>query len=119
MAPVAVDESFMSLNVNADFVAAAVAGVLGAAKLIFLTDEDGIRGPSGEVVPKVTVIELRSWLANGTVTGGMVPKGQASFGVLEAGLVSKVTVASARTPHALLMGVKPQTVLQFSFLSRP
>ncbi len=102
VAPVAVDERMESLNVNADPVATAVAGALKAARLIFLTDVEGIRGPDGAVVPELDAETARRWLADGTVHGGMVPKLQACLEALEAG-VERVTIADGRRPHALLL----------------
>lgn len=102
VAPVAVDEQLDALNVNADAVATAVAGALGAARLIFLTDVDGIRGPEGTPVPRVSRHQLDLWIATGVVTGGMIPKATACLEALSAG-VGRVTVADGRVPHALLL----------------
>jgi acetylglutamate kinase len=102
IAPVAVDDQLESLNVNADTVATAVAEALGAARLIFLTDVDGIRGPDGEPVAELTAAELRQWMADGVVSGGMIPKAEACLRALDGG-VERVTVADGRVPHALLV----------------
>lgn len=102
IAPVAVDDDLRSLNVNADSVATAVATALKAARLIFLTDVDGIRGPDGKPAPELDAGTLRGWIEDGTVQGGMLPKAEACLSALDAG-VERVTVADGRVPHALLV----------------
>jgi len=102
VAPVAVDQEHHSLNVNADSVATAVAGALGAARLVFLTDVDGIRGAEGLPVSRVDAALLRAWVDQGVVSGGMIPKAEACLDALAAG-VGGVTVADGRVPHALLL----------------
>jgi acetylglutamate kinase len=102
VAPVAVDETLESLNVNADSVATAVAAALGADKLILLTDVPGIRDPDGHVAAEVDDDTLRRWLADGTVSGGMIPKAEACLSALDGG-VSLVTVADGRVAHGLLL----------------
>ncbi len=102
VAPVAVDEDLHSLNVNADSVATAVAVALQAPRLIFLTDVDGIRGPDGTARARLSGAELERWIAEGIVSGGMIPKARACLDAI-AGGVSRVTVADGRVPHALLL----------------
>jgi len=101
ISPVAVDHDQRSLNVNADSVATAVASALGAARLVFLTDVDGIHGPDGAPASQVTPATLRRWIADGVVSGGMIPKAEACLSAHDAG-VEAVTVADGRVPHALL-----------------
>ena len=108
VAPVAVDDQFGSLNVNADSVANAVAGALSAARLIFLTDVDGIRGEDGVPVPELTVSQVHDWMDRGTISGGMIPKAQACLDALQAG-VERVTIADGRVPHALLVELLTDT----------
>jgi acetylglutamate kinase len=102
IAPVAVDEAFESLNVNADSVATAVAAAVGADKLVFLTDVAGICGPDGQVATHLDGATLEGWVADGTVSGGMIPKAEACLSALHGG-VGLVTVADGRVPHALLL----------------
>ena len=102
VAPVAVDADYRSLNVNADSVATAVAEALSARRLLFLTDVPGIRGPDGAVASVVTPDTLLDWMADGTVSGGMVPKVQACLSAVQAG-VGGVTVADGTRPHAVLI----------------
>ncbi len=102
VAPVAVDAAFESLNVNADTVATSVARSLKAARLIFLTDVPGIKGPDGEVATTVSPKALKDWMTDGTVSGGMIPKAEACLSALEAG-VAGVTVADGTREHAVLL----------------
>lgn len=102
VAPVAVDDALASLNVNADSVAAAVAGAIGAARVVFLTDVEGIRGPTGDAPARVDRATLVRWIDEGAVTGGMLPKVQACLDALDAG-ADGATVADGRVPHALLL----------------
>jgi len=102
IAPVAVDADFGSLNVNADTVATSVAQALGAARLVFLTDVPGIRGPDDTVASTVDAQTLRAWVADGTVSGGMIPKVEACLAAVSAG-VGGVTVADGTRPHAVLL----------------
>lgn len=102
IAPVAVDSDLQSLNVNADTVATAVAIALGAARLIFLTDVDGIHGSTGVPEPELTIPQVEAMMADGTIAGGMIPKAEACLQALRGG-VDRVTVADGRVPHALLV----------------
>lgn len=102
IAPVAVDHELHSLNVNADSVATSVAAALHAARLIFLTDVPGIRGPDGSTPSRVSAAELQGWIDTGAVTGGMIPKAEACLTALRGG-VQRVTVADGRVPHAVLL----------------
>ncbi len=102
IAPVAVDDQLHSLNVNADTVATSVAGALQAARLVFLTDVAGIRGPGGEVAGELDAAQLMAWMDDGTVSGGMIPKAQACLSALDAG-VERVTVADGAVEHAVLI----------------
>jgi acetylglutamate kinase len=102
IAPVAVDAQFEALNVNADSVANAVAGALRAERLIFLSDIPGVLGPDGQVVAEATAHTLQSWINSGVIHGGMIPKVEACFGALNAG-VAGVTISDGRVPHAVLI----------------
>jgi acetylglutamate kinase len=101
IAPVAVDDDMKALNVNADSVATAVASALNASRLLFLTDVNGIHGPDG-LVSRVTGDTLRSWIADGTVKGGMVPKVEACLLALDNG-VDRISIVEGTQPHATLI----------------
>jgi acetylglutamate kinase len=101
VAPVAVDDDFAALNVNADTVATALATELKAARLLLLTDVDGIYGPDG-LVNQVEAGTVRQWIEDGVITGGMVPKVEAALSAIDSG-VGRVTILNGRVQHAMLI----------------
>jgi acetylglutamate kinase len=103
IASVGADRDGQSYNVNADVAAGAVAGALGALKVIFLTDVEGwLRDPAdpASVASEATVAEVRAALD--TVSGGMRPKLQACVDALDAG-VTFAHIVDGRVPHSLLL----------------
>ena len=118
ISPVAVDADQRSMNVNADSVATAVAQVLGATRLVFLTDVAGIRGPDGGEAAQVSAPELGAWIRQGIVAGGMIPKAEACLAALQGG-VEAVTVADGRVPHALLVELLTDAGLGTQVLPAP
>ncbi|NJK43408.1 MAG: acetylglutamate kinase [Pleurocapsa sp. SU_196_0] len=92
---IAVDESGDALNVNADWAAGAVAGAM-TAPVIFLTDVNGVRrdptDPSS-LASSLSATEVRAWIDNGSISGGMIPKVEAALYALERGAPS-ATIAS-------------------------
>jgi acetylglutamate kinase len=104
IAPVAVDEHGDSLNVNADFVAAAVAGALSAEKLVVMTDIAGVKGNTGELLASLTRAQVEALEGDGTISGGMIPKVRCALDAIDAG-VSKVHIIDGRTAHAILLEI--------------
>ena len=101
------DESGQSYNINADTVAGALAGALGAGKAVYLTDVAGVlRDPDdpSTLVSEATPESLRSMIADGTISGGMIPKVEACIEALEAGAAS-AHLLDGRVPHALLLEI--------------
>ena len=96
----------MLLNVNGDTAAGEIAAALAAEKLIFLTDVDGIRDRSEQVVHKLNLTEARDMLASGVASGGMIPKIEASLRALTATKV--VRIIDGRAAHALRDDVSRQ-----------
>ena len=88
-------------NINADTVAAEVAVALGASKLILLTDVPGVLDGAGNVINEVKRADAERLIAEGEVTGGMIPKLQACLRALDA--VPLAHVIDGRTPHSLLV----------------
>lgn len=104
---VAVDRAGDLLNVNADTAAAAVARLLGAEKLVFLSDVAGIfldRNDERTLQRHLTATRCRELIADGTIETGMIPKVEAGIEALEAG-VRKVHLVDARFPHSLLLEI--------------
>lgn len=95
------------LNINADLAAAALAKELKVAKLIYLSDVPGIledMNDSGSLIKSVTRNEAQEMIANGTISGGMIPKVSSAMDALNAG-VGKVHFVDGRLQHALLLEI--------------
>ncbi|WP_421724918.1 acetylglutamate kinase [Bauldia sp.] len=102
IAPVAPGADGETYNVNADTFAGAIAGALDAARLLFLTDVPGVLDRNGELIREITVAEVRALIADGTVSGGMIPKVETCIGALSQG-VDGVVILNGKTPHAVLL----------------
>ncbi len=96
------DPSGQAYNINADTVAAAVAASLGAAKVIYLTDVAGILDAGGELLHTLDPGALDALVADGSVSGGMIPKVAACLHAVRAG-VGSAHVLDGRLPHVLLL----------------
>ena len=99
------DLAGQSYNINADTVAGAVAGALGAEKVIYLTDVPGVLtdvDDAGSLVASTTPSALRAMIEDGTVAGGMIPKVEACLDALERGALS-AHLLDGRVPHVLLL----------------
>jgi acetylglutamate kinase len=83
------------LNLNADYAAAALAGALKVEKCIFLTDVPGVK-QNGAVLPRLCPTEVEAFIADGTISGGMIPKVQCAIRALRAGCPSAVICDAGR-----------------------
>jgi acetylglutamate kinase len=107
VATIGADEAGQAYNINADTVAGAVAEALEAAKLVYLTDVDGIRGDKGDaasLISSLTAGELQALLDAGAVDGGMIPKVVSCLRALGGG-VARAHILDGRVPHALLLEI--------------
>jgi len=104
IATLGVDEMGQTYNVNADEVAAAIAEALGAEKLVFLTNVQGILDSTGELVTQVTADGVERLRADGTLSAGMLPKVDAALHAIKGG-VPRVTILDGRAEHALLLEI--------------
>jgi acetylglutamate kinase len=102
IAPVAPGTDGETYNVNADTFAGAVAGALGAARLLFLTDVPGVLDKDGRLMKELSVADVRRLIADGTIHGGMIPKVETCIEALERG-VEGVVILNGKTPHAVLL----------------
>ena len=102
IAPVGVDDEGRSLNINADAVAGAIAGHLQAAKLILLTDVEGVLDKESRLIPSLKSAEADTFMKEGTVAGGMIPKIKCCQAALAAG-VAKTHIIDGRSEHAVLL----------------
>jgi acetylglutamate kinase len=104
IATLGVDESGQTYNVNADEVAAAVAEALGAEKLVFLTNVNGILDASGTLLTQLSADGVEQLRTNGVLTAGMLPKVDAALRAIKGG-VPRVTILDGRAEHALLLEI--------------
>ncbi|MDZ4848580.1 MAG: acetylglutamate kinase [Pirellulaceae bacterium] len=103
----AIDEKGQKYNVNADTAAMAVAESLGAEKLIFVSDVNGVRRDKNDpesVIHSLTADEARALIASGVIVGGMIPKVEACLDTLQRG-VAKVHIIDGRLRHSLLLEI--------------
>ena len=102
VAPIGVGEKGESYNINADTVAGAVAGAIAAERLVLLTDVEGVLGRDGKLISHLTVEEAKALIADGTISGGMIPKVETAIDAVEKGVKAAVIV-DGRIPHVLLL----------------
>ena len=105
--PIGMDDQFQSYNINADDAACAIAKALGAEKLAFLTDIEGVyKDPSdpSTLISELTVSEATELLGSGFIGGGMLPKLQNCVDAVESG-VSRVHILDGRIAHCLLLEI--------------
>lgn len=102
LAPVAAAASGGTYNVNADTFAGAIAGALKAKRLLLLTDVPGVLDRSQTLIKELSVAEARRLIADGTISGGMIPKVETCIYALEAG-VEGVVILDGKVEHAILL----------------
>lgn len=99
IAPIGLEAPEQPLNINADTVAGEIARAIGARRLVFLTDVDGLLDGSGAVIERLTSSQAAALRTDGTIAGGMIPKVEACFRATEGGGVA--LMANGRTPATL------------------
>ena len=102
IAPVGVGEDGQTYNINADTVAGAIAGALGARRLLMLTDVAGVLDRERNLVPEMTIADVEARIADGTITGGMIPKVENCVDAVRKGVKGAV-ILDGRMPHACLL----------------
>ena len=102
IAPVAPGRDGHTYNINADTFAGAIAGALGAKRLLFLTDVPGVMNQDKEVQGELTVAQCKAMIKDGTIAGGMIPKVETCIQAIEKG-VEGVVILNGKTPHAVLL----------------
>ena len=111
IAPTGMDETGNTYNINADYAASAIAGALGAEKLVFLTDIAGVLrniNDDKSIISNMTVSEAKKLISDGTVSGGMIPKVDCCIEGVEKG-VKTVHILDGRVEHSLLLEVFTET----------
>jgi acetylglutamate kinase len=102
LAPVAAAANGGTFNVNADTFAGAIAGALHAKRLLLLTDVPGVLDKSKNLIKELTVDDVRRLIADGTISGGMIPKVETCIAALDQG-VEGVVILDGKVPHAVLL----------------
>ncbi len=102
LAPVALGGDGETYNVNADTFAGAIAGALDAKRLLLLTDVPGVLDKNKQLIKELKVDQIRGLIADGTITGGMIPKVETCIYALEQG-VEGVVILDGQVPHAVLI----------------
>jgi acetylglutamate kinase len=102
LAPVAAAANGGTFNVNADTFAGAIAGALKAKRLLLLTDVPGVLDKSKQLIKELSVDEARRLIADGTISGGMIPKVETCIEALDHG-VEGVVILDGKVPHAVLL----------------
>ena len=102
VAPIGVAKDGQTYNINADTVAGAIAGALGAKRMLLLTDVKGVLDKNGELIRKLTVAQAFEAIKDGTATGGMIPKLETAIAAVDAGVEAAV-ILDGRRPHAMLV----------------
>jgi acetylglutamate kinase len=102
LAPLATSAEGVTYNVNADHFAGAIAGALKAKRLLLLTDVAGVLDKSKTLIKELTADDARRLIADGTISGGMIPKVETCLYALEQG-VEGVVILDGQVPHAVLL----------------
>src|SRR5258706_3322512 len=102
LAPLATSTEGVTYNVNADTFAGAIAGALRAKRLLLLTDVEGVLDKSKSLIRELSANDARRLIADGTISGGMIPKVETCLYALEQG-VEGVVILDGRVPHAVLL----------------
>lgn len=107
IATIGSDETGQAYNINADTVAGAIAEAVGAEKLVYLTDIEGLRrdvSDSASLIRQVTAAELEQLVADGTIAGGMIPKVASCIHAVRNG-VPRAHILDGRIAHVMLLEI--------------
>ncbi|WP_149778383.1 acetylglutamate kinase [Roseovarius litoreus] len=102
IAPLGAGRNGETYNINGDTAAGAIAAALKADRLLLLTDIDGVRDATGEVVTELTADQIREMTREGVIAGGMIPKTETALAAIDGG-VRAVVILDGRAPNAVLL----------------
>jgi acetylglutamate kinase len=102
IAPVGMGQDGQTYNINADTVAGAVAGALGARRLLMLTDVPGVLDEDKRLIPEMSLADVEQGVASGMISGGMIPKVENCAEAVRKGVLGAV-ILDGRMPHACLL----------------
>lgn len=104
VAPIGVGEAGETFNINADTVAGAIAGALKAERLLLLTDVKGVLDKDKNLMPELTAAKVRALIADGTISGGMIPKVETCLLAVDRGVKGAI-IMDGRVRHSILLEV--------------
>ncbi len=107
VSPIGIDDEYNTYNINADDAACAIASALGADKLVFLTDVEGLYrdfNDKSSFMGRLTVSEADSLIDSGVIGGGMLPKLTNCTNAIKSG-VNRVHILDGRVPHSILLEI--------------
>lgn len=102
IAPVGMGGAGETFNINADTAAGAIGAATGARRLLMLTDVAGVLDKAGNLIPEMTAQQAKGYIADGTISGGMIPKVETCLDAVEQG-VDAAVILDGRVPHAVLL----------------
>jgi len=102
IAPIGVGEAGETYNINSDTVAGAVAAAAKAARFLLLTDVEGVLDAGKTLIPELSAADARRMIADGTISGGMIPKVETCLDAVDQGVEAAV-ILDGRVPHAILL----------------
>jgi acetylglutamate kinase len=102
IAPIGVGEDGSTYNINADLVAGKLAQVMRAEKLMLLTNVAGLLDKQGQILTGLTTAQVDGLIADGTISGGMLPKIRCALEAVKSGVTS-AHIVDGRVPHAVLL----------------
>jgi acetylglutamate kinase len=104
ISPIGFGEDGLAYNINADVVAGKIAEVLGAEKLLMMTNTPGVLDKDGNLLRELSARRIDAMFDDGTISGGMLPKISSALDAARSG-VKSVHVVDGRVPHCLLLEV--------------
>ncbi|MDG1293412.1 MAG: acetylglutamate kinase, partial [Pseudomonadales bacterium] len=104
IAPIGVDDQGVTYNINADLVAGKLAAVMGAEKLMLLTNVPGLLDKQGKVLTGLSTSRVNELIADGTITGGMLPKIACALDAVHGGATS-AHIIDGTVPHSVMLEI--------------
>ena len=104
IAPLGIGRNGTTFNINADTAAGAIAGAIGATRLLMLTDVAGVLDKKGDLMTNMSARNAQLLIKNGTISGGMIPKIETCLKAVKNGVEAAV-IMDGRVPHAMLLEI--------------
>jgi len=104
VAPIGIGRDGATYNINADTVAGAIAAAMKAERLLLLTDVKGVLDKNKQLMPELTAAQVRALIADGTISGGMIPKVETCLLAVDGGVAGAI-ILDGRVRHATLLEI--------------